>query len=183
MSSMNKNSLTLAVALAIGFASFASAAEKVTEQATAKQEQTKPAPQAAQTKVAAPTKAHDHAPSQKTDKTKQRAKTKLKIGKNDTVITVGNMHCKHCAKKIAGKLYKVKGVVKVRTDVGADIAIITPQKNKQLSIKSLWTASQKAGFQPELLEGPAGKYQPDAKTKAPKLVPVKAAKPVVKAKA
>ncbi len=116
---------------------------------------------------------HDHAKDDKKSKDKKRPKTKLKIGKDDTVITVGNMHCKHCAKKIASKLYTVKGVVKVRTDVKADVAIVTPQKKKQLKTKSLWSASQKAGFQPVMLEGPAGKFEPDEKTKAPKPVPKK----------
>ena len=116
---------------------------------------------------------HDHKKDENKSKDKKKPKTKLKIGKDDTVITVGDMHCKHCAKKIASKLYTVKGVVKVRTDVKADVAIVTPEKKKQLSTKSLWSASQKAGFQPVLLEGPAGKFEPDEKTKEPKPVPKK----------
>ena len=104
---------------------------------------------------------------------KEKPKTKLKIGKTDTVITVGDLHCKTCAKKISGKLFKVKGVVKVRSDIAADVVIITPQTKKKLSSKDLWKAAQKAGFQPMLLEGPGGKYEPDPKTKEPKLVPKK----------
>ena len=122
---------------------------------------------------------HDHHADAKKDgkptKDKKKPKTKLKIGKDDTVISVGDMHCKHCAKKMASKLYTVKGVVKVRTDVKAGIAIVSPQKKKKLDTKSLWSASQKAGCQPVLLEGPAGRFEPDPKTKAPKLVPKKVA--------
>ena len=102
-------------------------------------------------------------------------KTKLKIGKTDTLIQVEDLHCKSCAKKVSRKLYAVKGVVKVRTDVAADVAVVTPQKKKKLDAKALWSAAQKAGFQPVRLEGPAGKYQPDPKTKAPVLVPAEVA--------
>ena len=112
--------------------------------------------------------------------TKKKVKTKLPIAKTDTVITVGDLHCKTCAKKIAGRLYTVKGVVKVRTDVKADVAIVTPQAKKKLSVKALWAAAQKSGFQPTLLEGPNGKYEADPKTKGPKLVPKKQQPPAEK---
>lgn len=128
------------------------------------------APEATVEITPAEEKVHETAPKQD-DKAKKKVKTKLPIGKTDTVITVGDLHCKTCAKRIAGKLYTVKGVVKVRTDVKADVAIVTPQKKKKLSVKDLWVAAQKSGFQPVLLEGPAGKYEPDPKSKAPKLVP------------
>lgn len=144
------------------------------DEATDKQEA---APQEKAEKPAAETApahkhSHEKAPATKDAKdAKKKVKTKLSIGKDDTVIIVGDMHCKHCAKKIAGRLYTVKGVAKVRTDVKADVAIITPQKKKKLSTKALWSAAQKAGFQPTELEGPSGKYIADAKTKGPKLVP------------
>ena len=118
---------------------------------------------------------HKKAPASKSNK--KKVKTKLPIGKADTVIIVDDLHCKHCAKKVSGRLYTVKGVMKVRTDVKADVAIVTPQKNKKLSTKALWSAAQKAGFQPTSLEGPAGKFVADAKTKGPKLVPKKAKPP------
>ncbi len=68
------------------------------------------------------------------------------------------------AKKVARKLYTVKGVVKVHTDVAADVAVVTPQKKKALDSKALWAAAQKAGFQPVRLEGPSGKFEPDPKS-------------------
>ena len=142
--------------------------------APVKQEEEKPAVKEAPEKKAVSEK------DSKKEESKKKVKTKLPIGKTDTVITVGDMHCKHCAKKIAGRLYTVKGVVKVRTDVKADVAVITPQTKKKLSVKALWTAAQKSGFQPTLLEGPDGKYEADPKTKAPKLVPQKAKSPTEK---
>ena len=117
---------------------------------------------------------HDHA-ADSSSESSEPVETKLKIGKTDTLIQVGDLHCKTCAKKISRKLYAVKSVVKVRTDVAADVAIVTPQKNKKLDTQALWSAAQKAGFQPVRLEGPAGKYEPDPKTKAPVLVPAEVA--------
>lgn len=101
--------------------------------------------------------------------------TKLKVAKTDTVIHVGDLHCKTCAKKIARRLYTVKGVKKVRTDVDANVVIVTPQTKKSLDVKALWIASQKAGFLPVKLVGPAGTFEPDPKTKAPRLVAVQVA--------
>jgi copper chaperone CopZ len=93
------------------------------------------------------------------------AKSKLKMAKNETAIYVGDMHCGHCAKKIAGKLYTVKGVLKVRTDVKADVVIVTPQKKKKLDPMALWAAADKSGFPAIKLIGPTGTYTIDAETK------------------
>ncbi|MCH8839611.1 MAG: heavy-metal-associated domain-containing protein [Planctomycetes bacterium] len=97
--------------------------------------------------------------------------TTLKIDKTDTVIYVGDLHCKTCAKKIARKLYAVKGVVKVRADVKANVAVVTPQAKKTLNVKALWAAARKAGFPPLKLVGPTGAFEPDPKTKTPVRVP------------
>ena len=94
-----------------------------------------------------------------------KPKTELKIAPQETVIYVGDLHCKHCAKKIASKLYAVKGVTKVRTDIKADVAIVTPQQKKQLDPLALWSATQKSGFPALKLVGPTGTYVWNAKTK------------------
>ena len=107
---------------------------------------------------------------------KVAAKTKLKMAPTDTLIYVGDMHCGHCAKKIASKLYAVKGVVKVRTDVKADIAIITPQKKKTLDPLALWSAANASGFPALKLVGPTGTYVVDADKKTAKKVVKTAAK-------
>lgn len=118
-----------------------------------------------------------HAPPAPTNTTaadlKAKPKTKLKLAPNDTVIYVGNLHCAHCAKKITGKLYAVKGVVKVRTDLKADVAIVTPQAKKKLDPLALWTAAKTSGFPAVKLVGPTGTYLADPKTKDAKLVPAK----------
>lgn len=94
------------------------------------------------------------------------AKTaKPKIAKGETAIYVGDMHCAGCAKKIARKLYRLKGVVKVRTDVKHNLAIVTPQAKKQIDSKAAWKAVQAAGFQPTKLIGPQGTFVAHEKTK------------------
>ena len=96
---------------------------------------------------------------------------KLKVAPNETALFVGDMHCKTCAKKVAGKLYAVKGVMKVRTNVKEDVAIITPQQKKNLDVNALWKAAQTAGFPPVKLIGPQGTYIADPKTKAAQRLP------------
>jgi len=92
--------------------------------------------------------------------------TKPKIAPNETAIYVGSLHCKTCAKKISRKLFAVKGVMKVRTDLKANLAIVTPQKKKKLDPLALWTAAQASGFPAIKLVGPAGTYLPHPETKA-----------------
>jgi copper chaperone CopZ len=75
-----------------------------------------------------------------------------------TTIVVDDMHCGACAKKIAGKLYGVPGVLEVRADVKKNTAYVAPQKQKSLSPKKLWEAVEAAGFKPVKLHGPAGNF-------------------------
>lgn len=76
-----------------------------------------------------------------------------------STIYVDDMHCADCAKKIASRLYAVKGVVEVRADVPKSIAYVVPQKDKQLAARELWEAVEKAGFKPIKLETPQGVYK------------------------
>ncbi len=75
-----------------------------------------------------------------------------------TMITVKNMHCLACARKIAGRLYAVPGVVRVETNVQANRAWVTPQPNRPPSPRAMWDAVRAAGFQPVRLEGPGGVF-------------------------
>jgi copper chaperone CopZ len=92
-------------------------------------------------------------------------KKALKMRDGETAIFVGDMHCAGCAKKVARKLYGVKGVVKVRSDIKIDVAIVTPQQNRKLDPKALWAATEKSGIMPVKLIGPAGVIEADAKAK------------------
>ena len=80
-------------------------------------------------------------------------------------IPLTGMHCAGCAKKVARKLYGVKGVVKVRSDIKIDVAIVTPQQNRELDPKALWAATEKSGIMPIKLIGPAGVIEADAEAK------------------
>jgi copper chaperone CopZ len=75
-----------------------------------------------------------------------------------TTIVVHNMHCQHCANKIAGQLYKVPGVVEVRADVPKNTAYVKPQSGKDLSPAKLWTAVETAGFKVASISGPQGTF-------------------------
>ena len=101
----------------------------------------------------------------------KKPKTTLKVAKGDTIVYVGDLHCKHCAKSLTSKLVTVKGVKSVRADIKADVAVITPQSKKKLDPKALWAAAKKSGFPAIKLVGPNGTYVLDAKTKEPKLMP------------
>lgn len=92
-------------------------------------------------------------------------KKALKLRDGETAIFVGDMHCAGCAKKVARKLYGVKGVVKVRSDIKIDVTIVTPQKNKELDPKALWAATEASGILPIKLIGPAGVIEADAEAK------------------
>jgi copper chaperone CopZ len=94
----------------------------------------------------------------------------LKLAPGEIAIYVGDMHCPNCAKKIAGKLYRLKGVVKVRTDVKKNLAIVTPQAKKIVDSKAAWAAVRSAGFKPTKLIGPQGTFVANAKTKDPQKV-------------
>ena len=97
--------------------------------------------------------------------TNSAAKSKLKLDPGQTAIYFKDLHCKHCAAKVARKLFAVKGVVKVQTDLKTDIAVVTPQSKKKLDPTALWNAAKKAGFPVLKLVGPDGTFQPDPKTK------------------
>jgi copper chaperone CopZ len=91
----------------------------------------------------------------------------IKLAPNETAIYVGDMHCANCAKKISGKLFRVKGVMKVRTNVKQHVAIVTPQSKKVVDVKAAWKAVQSAGFEPTKLVGPEGTFVADEKSKEP----------------
>ena len=75
-----------------------------------------------------------------------------------TVITISDLDCPSCAKKLAAKLSALEGVAKVETDVDKQTATLTPKANVTLSPKLIWETIEKAKYTPEKLEGPAGKF-------------------------
>src|SRR5262245_55891665 len=75
-----------------------------------------------------------------------------------TTISVSDIHCAGCAKKVATALSKVSGVAKVETDVEAKTVKVTPKEKTTLSPKTLWEAVEKTDKSPSKLEGPSGIY-------------------------
>lgn len=75
-----------------------------------------------------------------------------------TKITVPDMDCESCAKKVGGKVAEVKGVGKVEYNVQARTLTVTPKAGEALSPKALWEACVAAKQDPSKLEGPAGVF-------------------------
>jgi Cu+-exporting ATPase len=76
----------------------------------------------------------------------------------NTTITVSDLHCAGCAKKVATALSKVTGVAKVESDVEAKTLKVIPKEKTMLSPKTLWEAVEKAEKTPSKLEGPSGSF-------------------------
>jgi Cu+-exporting ATPase len=75
-----------------------------------------------------------------------------------TVITISDLDCPSCAKKLAAKLSALEGVAKVETDVDKQTATITPKANVKLSPKQIWEVVEKEKYTPAKIEGPAGTF-------------------------
>ena len=75
-----------------------------------------------------------------------------------TTIAVEKMCCAGCAKKIAAKLYEVRGVKAVQCDVKGKRVAVIPQQNVVLSPRALWEAVEKGEDRPLQLAGPTGTF-------------------------
>ena len=74
-----------------------------------------------------------------------------------TLIHVETMHCAGCAKKIAGKLQKVAAVDKVTADVEKKTMIVVAMRSLP-SPRSLWEATEAAGYKPTKIVSPRGTF-------------------------
>ena len=75
-----------------------------------------------------------------------------------TTITVEDMHCMGCAKKIAAQLYKVPGVAAIKADVPSSRLVVQSKPQQNPSPKAMWEAVEQAGYKPAKLEGAAGTF-------------------------
>ena len=75
-----------------------------------------------------------------------------------TTLTVADLDCPVCAKKLAAKLVAVPGVEKAEPNVEAKTVKVTHKAGEKLSPKALWEVSAKAGFEPSKLVGPDGTF-------------------------
>ena len=76
-----------------------------------------------------------------------------------TTITVPEMDCPSCAKKIADRLTKVSGVAKAEADATKKTITVTPKAaGPAPSPKDLWEAVKKSDKTPSKLHGPSGTF-------------------------
>ncbi len=75
-----------------------------------------------------------------------------------TVITIEDLDCPVCAKKVVKTLTEVPGVAEVKIDVEKHTATVSAQAEKTPSPRAMWDAVERAGFKPTKLEGPGGAF-------------------------
>lgn len=75
-----------------------------------------------------------------------------------TTISIPEMHCSGCAKKVTTKLTGVTGVDKAEADMKAKTITVTPKAGSVLSPKAVWEAVEQAGQEPAKLTGPSGAF-------------------------
>ena len=63
-------------------------------------------------------------------------------------IHVADMHCAGCCKKVSSKLYTIKGVIKVQTNLQKHFAIVVPSPGVKLSPRQLWEAIEQVKLKP-----------------------------------
>lgn len=77
---------------------------------------------------------------------------------HQTTITVPDMHCRGCLKKVADKLYAVPGVGAVQASLESHTLVVTPRPQAAISPRLLWEAVEAAGKRPTRLVGPHGSF-------------------------
>lgn len=75
-----------------------------------------------------------------------------------TTITVPDMHCMACAKKMGAQLQAVAGVNSVQANVQATALLVSAKPGAVPSPRGMWEAVEKAGYKPSRLEGAAGTF-------------------------
>lgn len=93
-----------------------------------------------------------------------------------TTVTIPNMHCESCAKKIRNQLFTLRNVYRVTTNVKETTARIEPRKDRAVSAFDIWTKLENAKFAPSKLVGPEGEFtakpaSPSPAPTAPKAAP------------
>lgn len=76
-------------------------------------------------------------------------------------IAVEDLHCPSCAKKVARKLYAVRGVKKVSSDVKKDLVFVTLARGATPDPATLWRAVEAGGQTPVLLRFGNQSFDPE----------------------
>lgn len=75
-----------------------------------------------------------------------------------TTISIPEMHCGGCAKKVTTKLTELPGVAHAEADMKAKTITVIPKPGAVLSPKGVWEAVEQAGQVPTKLTGPGGSH-------------------------
>jgi len=75
-----------------------------------------------------------------------------------TKISVTEIHCQGCVKKLATQLSKVPGVGGVQGDIATATLYVTHQPGVNPSPKGMWEAVVKGDHKPTRMEGPSGVF-------------------------
>lgn len=75
-----------------------------------------------------------------------------------TTISIPDLHCASCAKKVTTRLTTLAGVEKAEADVKAKTITVTPKVGALLSPKAVWEAVELAEQVPTKLSGPSGTF-------------------------
>ena len=66
-------------------------------------------------------------------------------------IYVSDMHCAGCCKKVSSKLYTIKDVIKVQTNLQKHYAVVVPKPGAKVSPRKLWEAIEQVQMKPTKL--------------------------------
>ncbi|MCE9565949.1 MAG: heavy-metal-associated domain-containing protein [Planctomycetes bacterium] len=83
-----------------------------------------------------------------------------------TAISIPEMHCASCAKKVCTEVEKQTGVAKTQIDMKSKTIFVLAKDGAGPSPKSLWEAVEKADEVPTKLVGPSGTFTKKPQSKA-----------------
>lgn len=75
-----------------------------------------------------------------------------------TIVSIPEMHCAGCAKKVTTKLTALPGVAKAEAEMKTRTVTVTPRAGLVLSPKAVWEAVEQAEEVPAKLTGPSGTF-------------------------
>ena len=78
----------------------------------------------------------------------QSVGTPTKLAPGIVVVTVEDMHCATCAKKVARKLYAIKGVKRVAPSLEKDLVTVHVPADQPVAVVRIWSAVAASGVKP-----------------------------------
>ena len=112
------------------------------------------------------------APVQAQQPVEAPAQEPAKLAPGIVVVAVEDMHCATCAKKVARKLYALKGVKRVSPSLEKDTVTIHVPADQSVTVVRIWSAVAAGGVKPVELR--FGTERLDAEAIAPLLAAAKA---------